>query len=46
MKYNVGDTVPDFEMESTDGTNDIMEGVRRCAEFLNKNKTVKKSYSK
>ena len=34
------------EMEGTDGTIDIMEGVRRCAEFLNKSKFVKKSYSK
>lgn len=34
------------EMEGTDGTIDIMEGVRRCAEFLNKSKFVKKSYRK
>ena len=34
------------EMEGTDGTIDIMEGVRRCAEFLNKCKSVKKSYNK
>ena len=34
------------EMEGTDGTIDIMEGVHRCAEFLLKNKTVKKSYRK
>lgn len=32
------------EMEGTDGTIDIMEGVRRCAEYLLKNKLVKKSY--
>ena len=32
------------EMEGTDGTIDIMEGVRRCAEFLNKSKFVNKSY--
>jgi sugar phosphate isomerase/epimerase len=32
------------EMEGTDGTMDIMEGVRRCAEYLNKSKFVKKSY--
>jgi len=32
------------EMEGTDGTIDIMEGVRRCAEYLNKNKGVRKSY--
>ena len=34
------------EMEGTDGTIDIMEGVRRCADFLNKSKFVKKSYNK
>ena len=34
------------EMEGTDGTIDIMEGVRRCAEYLNKSKFVKKSYAK
>lgn len=34
------------EMEGTDGTIDIMEGVRRCAEYLNKSKVVKKSYNK
>ena len=34
------------EMEGTDGTIDIMEGVRRCAEYLNKSKFVKKSYRK
>ncbi|MBQ6433210.1 MAG: sugar phosphate isomerase/epimerase [Bacteroidaceae bacterium] len=32
------------EMEGTDGTIDIMEGVRRCAEFLSKSKFVRKSY--
>ena len=32
------------EMEGTDGTIDIMEGVRRCAEFLRQSKFVKKSY--
>lgn len=32
------------EMEGTDGTIDIMEGVRRCADYLNKSKFVKKSY--
>ena len=32
------------EMEGTDGTIDIMEGVRRCAEYLLKSKFVKKSY--
>ena len=32
------------EMEGTDGTIDIMEGVRRCADFLNKAKYVRKSY--
>lgn len=32
------------EMEGTDGTIDIMEGVRRCAEYLRKSKFVKKSY--
>jgi hypothetical protein len=34
------------EMEGTDGTIDIMEGVRRCAAYLLKNKTVRKSYRK
>ena len=34
------------EMEGTDGTIDIMEGVRRCATYLLKNKTVRKSYRK
>lgn len=34
------------EMEGTDGTIDIMEGVRRCAEYLRKAKFVKKSYKK
>ena len=34
------------EMEGTDGTIDIMEGVRRYAEYLRKSKFVKKSYSK
>lgn len=34
------------EMEGTDGTIDIMEGVRRCAEYLNKSKFVRKSYRK
>ena len=34
------------EMEGTDGTIDIMEGVRRCAEYLRASKFVKKSYSK
>ncbi|MBP5770375.1 MAG: sugar phosphate isomerase/epimerase [Bacteroidaceae bacterium] len=34
------------EMEGTDGTIDIMEGVRRCAEYLNQSKSVKKSYRK
>ena len=34
------------EMEGTDGTIDIMEGVRRCAEYLNNQKFVKKSYRK
>ena len=34
------------EMEGTDGTIDIMEGVRRCADYLLKSKIVKKSYSK
>ena len=33
------------EMEGTDGTIDIMEGVRRCAEYLRKAKFVSKSYS-
>lgn len=33
------------EMEGTDGTIDIMEGVRRCADFLNNCKSVKKRYS-
>ena len=32
------------EMEGTDGTIDIMEGVRRCAAYLLKNKVVRKSY--
>ena len=32
------------EMEGTDGTIDIMEGVRRCAEYLRQSKFVKKSY--
>lgn len=32
------------EIEGTDGTMDIMEGVRRCAEYLNKSTFVKKSY--
>lgn len=34
------------EMEGTDGTIDIMEGVRRCADYLLKAKFVEKSYSK
>lgn len=34
------------EMEGTDGTIDIMEGVRRCAVYLLKNKTVRKTYRK
>lgn len=34
------------EMEGTDGTIDIMEGVRRCATYLLKNKLVRKSYRK
>ena len=34
------------EMEGTDGTIDIMEGVRRCATYLLKNKLVSKSYRK
>lgn len=34
------------EMEGTDGTIDIMEGVRRCADFLLKSKFVRKSYRK
>lgn len=34
------------EMEGTDGTIDIMEGVRRCAEFLRSSKVIKKSYRK
>ena len=34
------------EMEGTDGTIDIMEGVRRCAAYLLKNKTVRKTYRK
>ena len=33
------------EMEGTDGTIDIMEGVRRCAEYLLNNKLVKKTYA-
>lgn len=32
------------EMELTDGSIDMMEGVRRCAEYLNKSKFVKKHY--
>lgn len=32
------------EMEGTDGTIDIMEGVRRCAEYLRTQKFVRKSY--
>ena len=46
--FNAADTagLDDYvvEMEGTDGTIDIMEGVRRCAEFLNKSKFVRKSY--
>lgn len=34
------------EMEGTDGTIDIMEGVRRCATYLLKNKLVRKTYRK
>ena len=34
------------EMEGTDGTIDIMEGVRRCAAYLLKNKLVRKTYRK
>ena len=34
------------EMEGTDGTIDIMEGVRRCAEYLYKARFVRPSYSK
>lgn len=34
------------EMEATDGTIDIMEGVRRCADFLLRSKSVRKSYRK
>lgn len=33
------------EMEGTDGTIDIMEGVHRCATYLLKNKLVRKTYS-
>lgn len=33
-----------IEMERTDGTIDIMEGVRRSAEYLQKSKFVKSSY--
>lgn len=32
------------EMEGTDGTIDIMEGVRRCAVYLLRNRTVSKRY--
>jgi hypothetical protein len=31
-------------MEGTDGTIDIMEGVRRCAVYLLRNRTVSKRY--
>ena len=34
------------EMEGSDGTIDIMEGVRRCATYLLKNKLVRKTYRK
>ena len=34
------------EMEDTDGTIDIMEGVRRCAEYLKRSRFVRPSYSK
>ena len=34
------------EMEGTDGAIDIMEGVRRCAAYLLKNKLVRKTYRK
>ncbi|MBP3774550.1 MAG: TIM barrel protein [Bacteroidaceae bacterium] len=34
------------EMEHTDGTIDIMEGVKRCAQYLQNLKEVKASYSK
>ena len=34
------------ELEGTDGTISIMEGVRRSAEYLNNAKFVKKSYKK
>ena len=34
------------EMEGTDGTIDIMEGVRRCADYLYKAHFVRPSYSK
>ena len=34
------------ELEATDGTITIMEGVRRSAEYLNKSKFVKKTYRK
>ena len=38
MKYNVGDTVPDFEMESTDGT------VFRLSEAVKKNPVLVNFY--
>jgi sugar phosphate isomerase/epimerase len=48
--FNSADTagLQDYvvEMEGTDGSIDIMEGVRRCAEYLNNAKFVRKSYSK
>jgi len=34
------------EMEGTDGTIDIMEGVRRCAQYLRASKFVRKSYAR
>jgi len=48
--FNSADTagLQDYvvEMEGTDGSIDIMEGVRRCAEYINNAKFVRKSYSK
>ena len=34
------------ELEGTDGTIDIMEGVRRSAEYLRSSQFVKASYTK